>query len=462
MKSKTDFHSYQHKMIHHIVHTPFCGLYVEMGMGKTATTLTAILELLRSFEVSKVLIVAPLRVARKTWSDEINEWDHLTGTLEVSKIIGTVSQRMSGITKEADIYLINRENFTWLCNQYKPKSSSKFKKPWPWDMVVIDESTSFKSRSSERWKSWRRVRSEIKRMVHLTGSPSPKGLGDLWAQMFMLDGGTRLGATKSAFEGRWFNRIMKNPKDRFGTLEAKPNAETEIHALVSDICISLEADDYMDLPPVMMNWVRVELTKHQMTQYRKMMRTYVLELKTKTIAAVNAGVLAGKLLQLSNGAVYTDYPLWEAFHNHKLDALSEILEQTSDHVLIVYQFKSDLQRIKALLKGKNFRKLETEQDEVDWNAGDIDYLLLHPASAGHGIQLQHGGSTIVWFGLNWSLELYDQTNARLIGGHRRIGKSAIIHHIVAEGTYDDRVQQILERDGKTQDDLMEALKLEVS
>ena len=653
MKSPEDFYPYQRKMIQHIIDHPFCGIYADMGLGKTSTTLTALLKLIRTFEVGKILIVAPLRVARKTWTDELSEWSHLADQFTVSKILGTPQQRMAGIAADADIYMINRENFTWLCEQYRPKSSRKLLKPWPWEMVVIDESSSFKSQGSERWKSWRRVRTEIDRMIHLTGSPAPKGLKDLWAPMYMLDGGERLGSSEGAFERRWFDRIMQHPKDQYGKLQPKPGAEKEIYALISNICISLVADDYLELPNVVLNWIPVTLSKPEMAQYKELARTSVLEMKTKTITAVNAGVLAGKLLQAANGAIYTDHPAWESFHDRKLEALQELLaDNVNKNFMIMYEFKSDLDRVSAMLskmKGITWRKLETEQDEDDWNAGRIDYLLLHPAclhpstevltehrgwislinvnhdervydgvefvshdgcaysgyqeiidvfgiemttghklliadtweqaknvrnirdsrrkalyeysgdesyliemfalrrdqqntvpersqayafggvlsgdgfepngvdgpaeqrhdsrrsgtecskldisqeqkkahvydlvncgprnrflirntegevfvshnSAGHGLNLQHGGELIIWFGLNWSLELYTQANARLIGGHRRKGKAPIIHHIIAEGTYDERVRSVLENNQATQDDLMGSIKMEI-
>jgi len=465
MKSPEDFYPYQRKMIQHIIDHPYCGIYASMGLGKSVSTLTALLHLVRTFEVGKILVVAPLRVARKVWTDELEEWSHLSDQFTVSKILGTAAQRTAGIEAEADIYMINRENFTWLCNQYRPKSSRKLLKPWPWEMLVVDESSSFKSQGSERWKSWRRVRPEITRTVLLTGSPAPKGISDLWAPTFMLDGGERLGRSEGAFETRWLDRIMQHPKDQYGKLQPKPGAEEEIYALISDICISLVAEDYLDLPDVTYNWIHVELSKVEMVAYKDFARTAVMELKAKTITAVNAGVLAGKLLQLSNGSIYIDNPVWESFHDRKLETLKELLEDNvNKNVMIFYTFRSDLERITAMLKnmkGKTVRKLETEADENDWNAGKIDYLLLHPMGAGHGCNLQHGGELIVWFGLNWSLELYEQANARLIGGHRRVGKKAIVHHIVTEGTYDMRVKDVLASNKVTQDALMESLTLEL-
>ena len=469
---------------------PSCALWVDMGLGKTVATLTAVLDLINDFEVNRVLVIAPLRVARKVWQDEIEVWSHVNG-LTHSRIVGTQPQRLKAMRKNVQVYTINRENTQWLVAQHfnsvavkrkggKPvldnrgnpvmKMGSKQIRPWIWDTVVLDESSSFKNQASERWKALRRVRRLFDRCIQLTGTPSPNGLMDLWAQMYLLDKGKRLGATLTAFRSRWYEppgnnqfkwklktaiRIGKNGEDIIDHW-----AEEQIHDRCKDLCVTLKAEDYLELPPVVYNNVKVTLSKSDMEKYKYLEKHYVLELEDEQITALNAGSLCGKLLQLANGAVYTEAPRWKVLHNEKLDALFEILDQANGPVIIAYNYRSDLERLsKALTKKKlNWRKLDTEKDEDDWNTGKIDYLVLHPQSAGHGLNLQGSGSkTIIWFGLNWSLELYQQTNARLIGGHRRGDRTVVIHHIISSGTVDGQVMAALSDKHATQDRLMQAM-----
>lgn len=467
MLKREQLRGYQLRAVEFIKENPRCALWVDMGLGKTATVLTAMQELMDEFEVGRVLVIAPLRIARKTWTDELKEWEHLANYgWRTAKIIGPVRDRRSAYQRDADLYLINRENVPWLIDEHFEQQGGKWVqvRPWKWDAVVIDESSSFKNHNSQRFKALKRALPHINRMVQLTGTPTPKGLQDLWAQFYLLDRGRRLGKHITAFRNRWFRPPSYG---EFG-FQPQEHAEKEIMELVDDIVLSLREKDYLDLPPVVYNVIPVTMGHVASKTYKEFKREEVLELSHGgLIKAVNAGVLWGKLLQLANGAVYhgeDDEPApgretsvnqrapskaYEVFHDLKIEALLETLDLTPGRALIVYNFRSDRERlIKAMLKKKlNFRVLNDEEDEVRWNNGELDYLLLHPASGGHGLNLHKSGAeTIIHFGLNPSLELYQQVNARLAGGHRRQGKSVVIHHIVTEGTVDERVLDIL--DGK--------------
>lgn len=456
---RSDFRAYQRRAVDFMKEKPFCALWVDMGLGKTVSTLTAMQDLMREFVVGRVLVIAPLRVARKTWTDEIEEWAHLKGWT-VSKIIGDPERRRAGYEAEADLYLVNRENVQWLVEQFIQPVNGKWQpvRPWKWDTVVIDESSSFKNHAAKRFKALKRARPFMKRMVQLTGTPSPKGLQDLWAQIYLLDQGERLGKHITAFRNRWF-RPPNYGEFGFQPLE---HAEQEIMEKISDLVLTLRAEDYMDLPPVMTNVIPVEMAGPTKKLYRDFKREAVLELVDgDVIQAVNAGVLWGKLLQLANGAVYYGEDEWEVFHDLKIDALLETLELINGRAIIVYNFRSDRARVIEAMRKKrlNFRVLKDEKDEVLWNAGEVDYLLLHPGSAGHGLNLHKSGAeTIIHFGLNPSLELYQQVNARLAGGHRRAGKNVVIHHIVTAGTVDERVLDILDSKEQLQSALLDATK----
>ncbi|HNH44032.1 MAG TPA: DEAD/DEAH box helicase [Agitococcus sp.] len=444
MPSRNDLHPYQHRMIDFIYNTPKCAVWAGLGLGKTVTTLTAITDLLDSFSVSKVLIIAPLRVANSVWHTESKRWTH-TKDLTFSIVTGSEKERISALFKSADIYVINRENVQWLVEHYKTK--------WPYDLVVIDESSSFKSASSQRFKALKKVRTLTDRMVQLTGTPSPNGLIDVWSQMFLLDGGERLGKTMSAYKMRFFEA-------GYNGYSFKPvkNADKIIHKLIDDIVISLNVDDYLEMPERIDTVMRVNIPPTRLAEYKQLEREFLIQINDAEIVAYNAATLAGKLLQYCNGAMYTDeLKNWTEIHTAKLDALDEILEDNQDeNLLIAYNYKTDLIRLKA--RYPDAVVLDNDPDIITrWNNGQIKILLAHPASAGHGLNLQHGGSIIVWFGLNWSLELYQQFNGRL---HRQgQTKPVRIVHIVADGCIDDKVMRAIENKAQTQDELLNALKL---
>lgn len=455
IKTPKDLRNYQIASTKFILKHPRVMLAERMGLGKTVATLTAIKYLINRFQINNVLVIAPLRVARKVWSDEIRDWTHLPD-LKISKIIGNAETRSTAMEAHADIHLINFENVLWLVNHFKRKGDTQFRRPWPWDMIVVDESSGFKNQHTQRWKALRRVIQKTTRVVELTGTPAPNGLVDLWAQVYLLDYGKRLGKTLTAFRERWFS------PPGYGQFKWMPyaHAEKEIHERLKDIVFSLNTDDFLELPPVMYNTIRVDLTSTQMNDYLRMEKMYFMKIGEKEITAVSAGVLFGKLLQLANGAIYTNKEGdWELFHDAKLDALQEIIEVTPGNVMVVHNFRADLARIQKRLLDTNinFRKLDKPKDEDDWNAGKIRALLLHPKSAGHGLNLQHGGETIVWFGLNPSLELYEQASARIAGGLRRLGKNVEIHHIVTDGTIDEVVMDMIAQKEATQNRLLDAL-----
>lgn len=425
-----------------------------MGGGKTSATLTTYLDLAQSFDARRVLVFAPLRVARKVWSDEVKKWSHLGG-ITVSKAVGTAAQRWDALKAPADVHTINTENTRWLEAQFI--QNGKQVRRFPWDMIVLDESTRYKSRSTNAWKSMRKLRRLCSRMVQLTGTPASNGYKDLWAQIYLLDKGQRLGATESAFQDRWF---FPDTSAQYPSWHLKDGADKQIQAAVADIVLSLPDEQ----PPAPNNYIRVALSDSVRKLYRKLARQYLIEHGGNTINAVNAATLVGKLAQLANGAVYHDGDgNWTHIHDAKLDALIETLDSVNGPAIIVYGFRHDKARLSAALekfcgKHKRWAVLDSEQSEDDWNAGKTDFLLLHPASAGHGLNLQGSGSeTIIWFGLTNNREHYDQANARLIGGHRRGNRNVVIHHIVADGTIDDDLVALLRDKGKLEYGLKTAL-----
>lgn len=444
MPSRNDLHQYQNRMIDFIYNTPKCAVWAGLGLGKTITTLTAITDLLDSLTVCKVLIIAPLRVANSVWHTEAKRWTH-TKDLIFSIVTGSEKERISALFKSADIYVINRENVQWLVEHYKTK--------WPYDLVVIDESSSFKSASSQRFKALKKVRTLTDRMVQLTGTPSPNGLIDVWSQMFLLDGGERLGKTMSAYKMRFFQTGHNGY-----TLKPVNNADKIIHRLIDDMVISLNVDDYLQMPERIDTVMRVNMPLARLAEYKQLERDFIMQINDAEIVAYNAATLAGKLLQYCNGAMYTDeLKNWTEIHTAKLDALDEILEDNQDeNLLIAYNYKTDLIRLKT--RYPDAVVLDNDPDIITrWNNGEIKMLLAHPASAGHGLNLQHGGSIIVWFGLNWSLELYQQFNGRL---HRQgQTKPVRIVHIVADGCIDDKVMRAIENKAQTQQELLNALKM---
>lgn len=441
--------NYQQYSINHIIDHKASGLFLDMGMGKTVSTLTAIDNLIFLGEVNKVLVIAPLRVAEDTWSTEVDKWDHLKH-LRISKILGTKKQREEALNKDADIYVTNRENVDWLVNECFDS--------WIWDMVVIDELSSFKSSKAIRFRALKKVRPYFKRIVGLTGTPAPNSLIDLWPQIYLLDGGQRLGKTITGFKDRYFNPGRRNGYVVYNW-DLKEGAEGAIQNKISDICISMKADDYLDLPERIDNKVEISLSKKSMGIYKKLEKDLIIELDEEDITAANAAVLTNKLLQMANGAIYSESKEVVNIHDEKLEKLEEIIDTSNGKsVLVFYNFKHDYNRISEMLTKKKIKHqtLNTSEDIKNWNDGKIQVALLHPASAGHGLNLQYGGNIIVWFGLTWSLELYQQANARL---HRQgQTETVVIHHLVAKGTIDEDVMNALTNKEINQDMLLEAVK----
>lgn len=438
-------HSYQEYAIKFIESHPISALFLDMGLGKTSITLTAVNELLfDSFEVRKVLVIAPLRVARNTWCDEIKKWDQLNN-IKYSIAVGTEKERISALNEKADIYIINRENVDWLVN----KSEYKF----DFDMVVIDELSSFKNHQSKRFKSLMKIRPKVKRIVGLTGTPSSNGLMDLFAEFKVLDLGERLGY----FIGQYRNTYFKPDKTNGAIVysyKPLPNAEDSIYEKISDITVSMKASEYLKMPELVISNYKVELSDNEKKQYDEMKKNLICEIKNGEITVSNAGSLSNKLSQFANGAVYNDEQNIVEIHSRKLDALEDIIESMNGKPLLVaYWYKHDLQRIK---KRFDVREIKTGKDIANWNNGKIPVALIHPASAGHGLNLQQGGSTLVWFGLTWSLELYQQTNGRLYRQGQK--NTVVIQHIVTKGSIDEQILKALERKNKTQEDLIEAVK----
>ncbi|WP_066895695.1 SNF2-related protein [Clostridium nigeriense] len=441
--------NYQQYSINHIIDHKASGLFLDMGMGKTVSTLTAIDNLIFLGEVNKVLVIAPLRVAEDTWSTEVEKWDHLKH-LKISKILGTKKQREEALMKNADIYVTNRENVDWLVNECFDS--------WIWDMVVIDELSSFKSSKAKRFRALKKVRPYFKRIVGLTGTPAPNSLIDLWPQIYLLDGGQRLGKTITGFKDRYFNPGRRNGYVVYNW-DLKEGAEEAIQNKISDICISMKADDYLDLPERIDNKVEISLSKKALETYKTLEKDLIIELGEEDITAANAAVLTNKLLQISNGAIYSESKEVVNIHDEKLEKLEEIIDiSNGKSVLVFYNFKHDYNRISEMLNKKkvSYQTLNDSEDIKKWNEGEIQVALLHPASAGHGLNLQYGGNIIVWFGLTWSLELYQQANARL---HRQGQKeTVIIHHLIAKGTVDEDVMNALANKEINQNMLLEAVK----
>ena len=453
MLDRSDLHEYQERGVNHIIDNAYCALFLDMGLGKTVTTLTAIKELLDNCIISNALVIAPKKVTQVTWSDEIKNWKHLQG-LTISVIDGTVRQRREAMAAKADIYAVSRDNIVWLvleCGGVK----------LPYDMVVIDELSSFKNHDSKRFRAMRKVRKFIPRVVGLTGTPAPNGLIDLFAQMYLIDEGQRLGKTVTAYRDRFF-RPGKRNGDIVYTYELKaPQDETErrISDLISDITISMTAEDYLKMPDKIMLYDYVDLAPKVLALYRDFEREQILELinSDEPISAAGAAALSNKLQQFANGAIYDAERNVKDLHNEKLDKLEELVEAANgEPVLIAYSYKHDLERIMQKLKAYKPVKLEKPEHIADWNAGRIPVLVMHPASAGHGLNLQKGGHNIVWFGNTWSLELYQQFNARLY--RQGQGKPVTIHHIVTRGTIDEKIIKALEGKKQTQDGLMECVK----
>lgn len=442
---KYEPHEYQEYSTEYLLTHPIAALFLDCGLGKTLIALTAIFDLmLDSFDVRKTLVIAPLRVARDTWPAEIEKWDHLHG-LKYTVAIGNERERKAALMQKVQVYLINRENVEWLV--------TKSGLPFDYDMVVVDELSSFKSHQAKRFKSLMKVRPGVQRIVGLTGTPSSNGLMDLWAEFRLLDMGQRLGRFIGNYRSTFFVPDKRNAQVVF-SYKPKPGAEEAIYRLISDITISMKGSDYLKLPQLVLNEVSVQMSPAEELHYRTMKDEMVLSLKGKEIDAANAAALSGKLLQMANGAVYDENHGVAHLHDRKLDALEDLIEAANGKpVLIAYWFKHDLERI---LKCFPAEKLDSAESIRRWNDGEIPIAVIHPASAGHGLNLQSGGSTLVWFSLTWSLELYQQTNARLWRQGQK--DTVVIHHIITKGTIDEQVMKALRLKDKTQTALIDAVR----
>lgn len=449
-------HGYQQHCISKIIEIKKLGLFLDMGLGKTVTTLTAVKELkYNRFLVRRVLVIAPKKVAEGTWTKEAAKWDH-TKMLRVSPVLGSRAKRIRALNTPADIYIINRENVVWLVDYYR--------NAWPFDMVVVDESSSFKSHSAKRFKALASMGGHIDRMVELTGTPSPNGLEDLWSQIFLLDGGERLGKRYTQFRERYFQPDKRGANGMVYSYEAKPGTEESILEKISDICISMKAEDYLQLPDLTYHEIPVVLDAKSQKAYRELEREMVLQLPEDEadISVTSAAALSNKLLQLANGALYDEDRQVHEVHKCKIEAFLELIESLQGKpALVFYNYQHDRTRILDALasSGLRIRELKTTQDEDDWNNREIDILLTHPASSAYGLNLQQGGNHVIWFGLTWNYELYTQANKRL---HRQgQEEKVIIHHLVCSGTRDEDVMQALQRKDDVQSWVMESLKARI-
>lgn len=444
---------YQQYCINRIITDPYLGLFLDMGLGKTVITLTGLHSLKYYYwQIRKVLIIAPKKVAESTWSKEADKWEHLKN-LRISVVLGTAKQRLTALNADADIYIINRENTQWLVEYYGHN--------WPFDVVVLDESSSFKNHQAKRFKALKAIRPRINRIIELTGTPSPHGLTDLWAQIFLLDGGKRLGRTISVYRDMFFVPDKRNQTTIF-SYAPKEGATEEIYRLISDICISMKAEDYLELPDLIYEDIPVKLDAKAQKAYQQMERDMLLEVDDDLVTATTAATLTGKLLQLCNGAVYDEDGSVVPVHDCKLEVFMETIEQLNgQHALVFYYYQHDKDRILAALEktGLKVKVYTDSKDETEWNAGNIDILLAHPASCGYGLNLQEGGHHVIWFGLTWALEEYQQANKRL---HRQ-GQQfpVIVHRLITLGGVDEDVIKSLEGKDNAQENLLQALKARI-
>ena len=447
-------HKYQEYAIEFIKTHPIAAILLDLGMGKTSIVLTCLNYLLfETFEVSNVLIIAPLRVARTTWSDEIKKWDHLQG-LRYSIAVGTAAERLNALKADADIYIINRENVPWLVEESGL--------PFDYDMVVVDELSSFKNWNAKRFRALMKVRPKVKRIVGLTGTPSSNGLMDLFAEFKILDMGERLGRFISQYRVNYFKPDRMNGPIVY-TYKLLPGAEKRIYERISDITISMKAEDYLDMPELISTEYKVYLDDKERAKYEELKNELVLQLPGAEITAANAATLSGKLSQLANGAIYDDDGTVKAFHERKLDALEDLIESANGKPLLVaYWFRHDLKRIQERLSKLKveYQRLDSDESIRKWNAGELAVGLIHPASAGHGLNLQDGGNIMIWFGITWSLELYSQTVGRLFRQGQK-SKTVTVIHIITDGTVDERILKALEAKDSTQKALIDAVKAEV-
>lgn len=449
-----DPHEYQKFTAGYIEEHPVSAIFLDCGLGKTSITLTAVNDLMfDSFEVHKVLVIAPIRVASFSWPAEMEKWDHLKG-MRYSVAVGTAAERLAALRKQADIYLINRENVQWLVSESGI--------PFDFDMVVIDELSSFKNHQTKRFKALMKVRPKVKRIVGLTGTPSSNGLMDLWAEFRLLDMGERLGRFIGQYRTSYFRPDKQNGKVVF-SYRPLPGAEKQIYGKISDITISMKSTDHLRMPELVNSRYTVYLSEKEQERYEELKKDLVLQLPDGDITAANAASLSGKLSQMANGAIYTDAGETVAVHEKKLDALEDIIEAANGKpVLVVYWFRHDLERIMGRLQKLKipYARLDTDASIRKWNAGEIPVALIHPASAGHGLNLQVGGSTLVWFGLTWSLELYQQTVARL-WRQGQSSETVVVQHIITDGTIDGRIMKALSEKDNMQSALIDAVKAEV-
>ena len=452
---RTDLHEYQNYCVEFLKTHREAMLILEMGLGKSAISLTAALDLMfDSFDVGKVLVIAPLRVAKTVWPEERDTWEH-ANFLRMSVMVGSAKQREAALRTSADVYVINRENVKWLVDYLE-----KLHRPWPFDMVVVDELSSFKNHQSQRWKALRKVRPQIKRMVGLTGTPASNGLMDLWAETFLIDKGVRLGRFIGRYREAYFRAAGMNPYT--GVVYnyiPLPGAEEAIYSKISDISVSMKALDYLDMPESVTVNHYVDMEPAERDLYDAMKNELLVEVDGETIDAANAAVLSGKLLQMANGALYNADREIRIIHDRKLEMLGDLIEQANgQNVLVAYWYQHDHERIREHLISLGYRPrdLKRDQDFADWNAGKVQIGLISPASAGHGLNIQRGGHILIWFSLVWSLELYQQTNARL---WRQGQKEVVtIHHIGCKGTVDEDVLSALKRKDTTQQNLIAAVK----
>lgn len=439
-------HDYQEYAKDFILAHPVCCLMLDMGLGKTIITLTALwLLALDYFDIGKILVIAPKRVAEDTWPKELSKWEHLPG-LSYSLVLGSQKQRKDALAKKARVYIINRENVAWLVENHS----------WNFDTVVIDELSSFKSNKAQRFKALKKVRPKIQRVIGLTGTPTPNSLLDLWPQMYLLDRGERLGRFIGGYRDRFFKPDKRN-REIIYSYKPRDGAEEKIYEIISDICISMKAVDFLQMPEKISNRIEVSMDQKEKQLYDSFQRDMFLQHGDEELDAINAAGLSNKLLQMANGAVYGEEKKVLPIHDRKLDALEDLIEAANGKPLLVaYWYKHDLARIRERF---DIRTIDTAKDIGDWNAGKIPVALIHPASAGHGLNLQEGGSTIVWFGLTWSLELYQQLNARLWRQGQK--KSVVIQHIITRGTHDEDVMKALETKDIRQSALIEAVKARI-
>jgi SNF2 family DNA or RNA helicase len=453
--NENNLHNYQVGTIQHILSKPAAGVFLDMGLGKTVSTLTAIKRLMyEELEIDAVLVIAPKRVAESVWSAEVEKWNHLQG-LKLSKVIGSEKQRKEAIRQKADVYLLGRDNVAWFVSTYQSTKVLGYNV-----MLVIDESSSFKNPKSQRFKALKMLQPSFDRVVILTGTPAPNGLIDLWSQVWLLDRGERLGKTISNYRDNYFNKGKTNGHIVFNYVP-KLEGDQEIHDKIKDICISMKAEDYLDMPAAIFNDIIIDLAPATLKKYKDFERDKVLELlEAEEITAMNAAGLSNKLLQFAGGAVYDEDKNWHEIHTQKLDAAEEVIEAANGKpVLLFYTYKHELERLLIRFKKYLPVKLTTDQDIKDWNLGKISILLMHPASGGHGLNLQAGGHLALWYSCNWSLELYQQANARLArqGQEQRV----TINRIIAKGTEDESVIKALDSKASTQESLMQAVKAKI-